>query len=333
MQIAAFAGRLDFFKRHFLLALPYLTILKVTNLFLNELEFRLAKTRLKSLPPFIKIESTPLCHLACAGCVHSDSAFKKSLGNDRHLSLERVRAIVRPMKSYLIGASLSYSGEPLLNKKLFPIVEHLHSQGIYTSFPTNLSLPISAEFAETIVKSGLDLMMVSLDGASDETYRLFRIGGNYQLVRKNVKLLADTKKRLGKKRPYLLWKFIMFSHNLHEIPDAKRNVRAWGFDGIEFDVDHDSDAGLHEQVTTSTSVQHDLVTPKPCYWAWNTSTITWDGDVQPCCKQMGEISLGDVAAGFSTVWNADPYQNLRASFSKTSSELNETCKRCMGFAD
>jgi hypothetical protein len=40
-------------------------------------------------------------------------------------------------------------------------------------------------------------------------------------------LLAAAKKRLGKKRPYLLWKFVVFSHNSHEIAVARSSAKIW----------------------------------------------------------------------------------------------------------
>lgn len=326
MKIRSFLQRADFFRRHFILSLPYLTAKKVRNIALNEFEFRVGRTKLKSIPPFIKLESTPLCHLSCPGCVHSDKAFKKTLNNKMYLTEASAAAITDRIADRLLGISVSYSGEPLLNKDLWQIVGHYHRQNIYTSFPTNLSVPLSERAAERIVESGLDLMMVSLDGASKETYSRFRIGGNFDLVLRNVRLIADAKQRLGRKRPYLLWKFIEFPHNSHEVKLAKTSRKSLGFDGIEFDIDHDSNAAVAEQ-TDGRSV-------KPCFWAWNTATVAWNGDVQPCCKQMGGISLGNASDGLDAVWGSDAYAAFRKSFTQgDGADLDPVCRRCMGLAE
>lgn len=323
MGIQAFAARLDFARRHVPLALPYITIRKLANLALNEAELFFGFTRVRSQPPFIKLESTPLCHLACPGCPHSDPAFKKALGNKKFLSLHTTVEATRGLEKTLIGTSLSYTGEPMLNPDLIPIIEHLHRARHYTSFPTNLSVPLSEEKAEALVGSGLDLLMVSLDGTSAETYAQFRKRGNFALVKKNVALLAAKKRQMGSKRPYLLWKFIIFDHNKHEVDVARAQYRELGFDGVEFNLDHD---GVdYEQVaeTPENAV-------KPCYWAWNTATIGWDGDVQPCCKQMNRLSMGNASTSLKSVWNNEAYNALRASFrDKSGNSLNDVCRSCL----
>ena len=131
--------------------MPYLTPRKIANVLVNLAECRLARPQPQSIPPFIKIEATPLCHLTCSGCVHRSKAYKKTLSRTMQLSGETVSRIIDPIARDLIRVSLSYSGEPLLNRDLPEIVAHIHGRGIYTSFASNLSIPLSDAQAESFV--------------------------------------------------------------------------------------------------------------------------------------------------------------------------------------
>src|SRR5258708_9032179 len=110
----------------------------------------------------------------------------------------------------LIGVSLSYSGEPLLNRQVPDLVRYLHEARISTSFSTNLSIPMSEVQAEALVGAGLDRMQISLDGASEDTYRRYRVGGNFTLVLQNVRKTAEAKHGLRCTPPNPLLQMLTF---------------------------------------------------------------------------------------------------------------------------
>jgi len=324
-----FGGRAVYARRHIRVMWPYLTPRKLANIALNELEMRAARPRPRSVPPYIKIEATPLCHMKCPGCWHHSKAYKKTLDNNMHLTVARVARIVEPVSRDLVGVSLSFGGEPLLNRELPGIVAYLHGLDIGTSFPTNLSVPLSTEQAESFVRSGLDLMNVSLDGASEETYRQYRIGGRYPLVLENVRQLADAKRRLGASRPLLIWKMVVFPHNAHEVQLVRDTHGSLGFDGYELVPDKDS----RDHVDVEKAQRKMIAQRKPCFHPWNTTVIGWDGSVEPCCKQLNSIKLGDAAdAGLLSVWRSDRYAALRAGFDRKGygDKMHPVCRRCIG---
>jgi MoaA/NifB/PqqE/SkfB family radical SAM enzyme len=322
--------RAVYLQRHAALALPYLTSHKVANLILNEVELRLARPRPHSVPPYIKVEATPLCHLSCGACWHHSKAYKKTLHNKMHLTVDRVARIVHPIVRELVGVSLSNSGEPLLNRELPEIVHYLHERRICTGFPTNLSVPLTSSQAEAFVSAGLDQMLISLDGACEESYLKYRTGGNFQLVLENVSKMAEAKRRLGARRPILVWKMVVFPHNAHEVPIVGRTWRLLGFDAVEFVLDHQS----AENNAIKAQVNREMVAGrKPCFWAWNSTVIGWDGGVQPCCQQVNEIPLGNAAEqNIRTIWQAEPYGRLRAGFARRryGEDMHPVCRRCIG---
>lgn len=95
-----------------------------------------------------------------------------------------------------------------------------------TAFTTSLS--VRRFDAEAYVKSGIDFIGLSIDGATQATYQRFRRNGDLELVLGNVRELVNAKRKLGKRYPVLAWNFLAFEHNAHEIPLAARMARQLG---------------------------------------------------------------------------------------------------------
>jgi len=106
---------------------------------------------------------------------------------------------------------------------------------------TNLS--IGKLDAEGLVLSGLDYMVVSLDGATQPVYEKFRRNGRIDVVLRNVQALVEAKRKLGLRTPVLAWHFLAFEHNAHEIPQAIEMARQLGMNQFRtinpFDVSWD----------------------------------------------------------------------------------------------
>ena len=321
--------RSEYLLRHVKQVLPYATPAKLFNLLLNVVEFQLKISRPWSLPPYIKVEPTPLCQLACPGCAHGTSDLKKQLSNRMHLTLDELKKIIDPISGALFGVSLSLRGEPLLGKDLLPIIEYIHSKNIAVSFPTNLSVNLREEQIERLVRSGVDTIFVSLDGASDETYRQYRVGGDFDLVLRNVRRIYEAKQRLGYSRPKVIWKFVVLKHNKHEAAAVENTYRNLWFDAYELVQDYHSDAVKQARRTYNTTV---LRKRKGCYWAWHTTVIRADGRVSPCCLGHEDFALGNVNNGdIRTIWRSEPYSRLRRGFkTMQAADMHSVCARCLG---
>ncbi len=244
------------------------------------------------------------------------------------MDLDEFKRIIDPLATRLFGISLSLRGEPLLGKDILPMIEYAHSRRIAVSFPSNLSLSLSVEKQERLVRSGLDVIFVSLDGASEQTYSQYRVGGQFDLVLRNVKSLALTKKRLGLKRPRLIWKFVTFEHNKHELPTVVAKHREWGFDDYELDADFGAESARKARRDHNA----DLVTNKKgCYWAWHTAVIRADGEVAACCLGHEPFGLGNVKEqDLLSIWRGQAYAKLRAGFDTMRPEdLNPVCRTCL----
>jgi MoaA/NifB/PqqE/SkfB family radical SAM enzyme len=326
-------SRAEFAIRHLITFAPYLTLAKVVNLMLNIAELKLQITRPRSLPPYLKVETTPLCQMACPGCAHGERESKQALSRGKvQLRLEEFKTIIDPVCRAVIGVSLSFRGEPLLGKDLIPIIEHAHSKNIAVSFPSNFSVSLPDEKITQLVKSGVDTIYVSLDGASEETYRQYRLGGSFQRVLRNVEAIARAKAKLRLSRPRLIWKFVVFEHNRHEIPSVATQYRRLGFDAFEFVEDESNPAKSQARSRNNAEL---VAHRKGCWWAWHTATVRADGIVAPCCKSNKDFGLGDARIEpLRDIWRGRTFANLRRGFkSMRASELHPICARCLGVAE
>lgn len=256
------------------------------------------------------------------GCAQSKTTFKKNIPKNAFLSLNDFCRILEPLVTTTVGVSLSRYGEPMLNKDLISMIEFAHSKNIGVDFPTNFSLKFSDEYLERLVKSGLDKIIISLDGANRETYEQYRVGGNFDIVKSNVQRLSAIKEKLHKKIPTIEWKFIVFEHNKHEIEYAKRNFKRWGFNSLSFVSDIKSKA--HRKAKTK-----QFKKGKSCFWVYNTIIIDWDGNIRPCCSAGGWDIGNALQTNIKLIWNNEKYQALREGFSFKSYEkkMHPICKR------
>jgi MoaA/NifB/PqqE/SkfB family radical SAM enzyme len=217
-------------------------------------------------------------------------------------------------------------GEPLLNKTIVAMIEYAHSLNVGVTISTNLAMKLSEETLQGLVKSGLDKLMVSLDGATSETYRQYRVGGNFELVRENVKRLAAIKDQLGSRTPEIQWKFIEFEHNRSEVSVVPSLYRKWGFDSYRIDFDR-KDTRV-EDVARSRYARKES-----CFWLYSTIAVDVDGTVQPCCsfRLSTDWHLGDaLVSDIRLLWNSPAYQSLRKGFGRVNygGSMHPTCRLC-----
>ncbi len=202
--------------------------LKILNLCLGKYHFRARDTVLLSRPFGLVVDPSNMCELACPGCVHSDRAEELKLfdWNKGTLGEDRFKALLRRYGPSAIGVYFCNYGEPLLNLNTPKLIRLAKTYLMATALSTSLS--VRRFDAEAYVESGLDFMVVSVDGATQPVYETFRRNGNLELVTANIRSLVDAKRRLGRRTPVISWNFLAFEHNVHEIPLAERLARSLG---------------------------------------------------------------------------------------------------------
>jgi len=266
-------------------------------------------------PARLCIEASSACNLACPYCF--TGAGERS----------RARALLTPafftqlldeMGDALWQVEFHNWGEPLLNKHLFAMIAAARARGLSTTFNTNFSIPFDAARAEALVQSGLSLLGVSIDGATQASYEQYRVNGRLDLVLRNCRLVDDAKRRLGSPTPRVNWSFHLFPHNLDDVSAARALAAEVG---MEFHVARGRTVGFdwdpHER-----HIPHEPVHPMPCYTLFEAAVMYGDGSVAPCRgsfyapDDMGRVATDDRSGSASLrgVWNGERFRLARRFF-------------------
>ena len=173
----------------------------------------LQKPVVSGKPYIIFVDPYNGCNLRCPECLHS-------LWPDRYppgrMSLDMFRTIMHEYGETAISLRLYNYGEPFLNPDVYEMVRIAKGYRIGTAISSNLNVCDP----QKIVECGLDKLVLSIDGATQEIYQIYRRKGQLEKVLSNIKAIVAEKKRTGSTTPVLYWQFLTFEHNHHEIETA-----------------------------------------------------------------------------------------------------------------
>ncbi len=316
-------GRKD---QRFELAMRYFSWKKILNFIRIELQLRLGRTTVSGLPYEWEIDTTNICQLKCPLCHTGLGTIHRDKGV---MHYDVFTKTVDQIKDHCIWLTLYSWGEPFLNRRIHEFVAYAHQNRIATIISSNLNKPLTPEMAESIIKAGLDVMIVSLDGVTQNVYEIYRVGGHLDRVLDNIRLLVQKKKELGCSNPHLEWQFIVMRQNEHQIPAARALANELGMDSIVFkkvDFPHGvEEPELAEQWLPRNNPEYLRADPfyKPykedgqrCWRLWRSAVVNWDGGFAPCCYLTDKSEdFGDLnASSVKEIWNNDEYHTARGLF-------------------
>ncbi len=142
------------------------------------------------MPIRARIEVCRFCNLKCPSCPIG----RGKIRNKRMMSFEDFKLIIDKIKISVKELSLFNYGEPLLNPNIVKMIKYTKKNGIKIVNMHSNGLLLEKGLAEKLVKSGIDYINFSIDGASNETYQKYRIGGDLNTVVKNVSYFISDKK-------------------------------------------------------------------------------------------------------------------------------------------
>lgn len=282
-----------------------------------------------SYPIMSVLCSGPICNLRCVLCPSGQQKSGRSVG---FLSRNVVERVIKELGPYLFHIELFNWGEPLLNRNIFKYIRMIKASNIEASLSTNLNV-FNEEICEEIVNSGLDLLIISLHGCSQDSLDKFQKGSNFKNVMLNVKKIIKHRKLKGVKHPKLQWRFIVNIFNENELSLAHKISKEVGFDifepsptrcdmGKELLMDEKAQflnvkpyLPKNEKYSKYNSFKQKkkLTRRNDCYWLWCFNTINWNGSVSPCCAVWDEIfDFGNILeTPFKEIWNGKKYQLAR----------------------
>ena len=275
-------------------------------------------------PVTAMIEPTRRCNLACPMCpVGSHRAYKA-----HDMSLEQFQKVIEAMAPFLIHLFLHNYGESFLHRDIYHMIGCAKEQGI-----PDVNVSTNGHFLDPsrLIDSGLDEIMISIDGTTQETYARYRRGGNLEKVIENVRALNGEKKRRQTEKPLIELQFIIMRHNEDEIDGFRRLAAELGADRMRFKTFNVRMSGPEacemgtEFLPTRTEYtryqdNRGRILKRPlaenrCKWPWEWVVISSDGQVVPCCYDFNSShSMGSVfEESFDDIWFGSKYNRFRKS--------------------
>ena len=248
--------------------------------------------------------------------------------------------VILQLKRHLHSLTFYFQGEPYLNPDFLNMVRFANTHNIYTITSTNAHY-LTAEQAKKTVLSKLDALIISIDGTSQETYEQYRIGGQLSKVIEGTKAILEQKKALKSKTPHVVWQFIVFKQNQHQIAEVKALGEKVGVDEVRiktaqvYDFENGNtlipDIEKYSRYKKDSSGKFEIKNKllNQCWRMWQGCVITWDGKIVPCCfDKDAKYKLGDLEnQSFHSVWQSEEYNHFRQNILKGRNKI-DICTNC-----
>ena len=288
-------------------------------------------------PMTISIEPTTACNLRCPECPSGLRAFTRPTGN---LKADFFRKVLDELATDLTYLIFYFQGEPYINPAFLQMVQYAHSKGIYTITSTNGHF-LNDENAKQTIVSGLDRLIISVDGTTQQVYEQYRKEGQLDHVLQGARNIIKWKKAMKSSKPHVIFQFLVVRPNEHQIPEIYRLAKEIGVDEVKLKTAQVYDY-VHGNPLIPTDTQYSRYQLQPdgtytmksklanhCWKLWHACVITWDGMVVPCCfDKDASHQLGDLKQmPFRKVWQGQQYQTFRQQLLMGRDQI-DICTNC-----
>ena len=265
------------------------------------------------------VETTAKCNLYCPMCPRETHKQPKEDMTDavfQNLIHETQHAAEHVM---LIGL-----GEPFMDKQIFSRIEYCEQHGIATLLSTNGTF-LDEATCDKILRSPLRHLTLSMDGASKESFEVYRKGARFEKVRDNFVRLC----RMKHERKAPLQIVVQMIRMEKTEPEVDEFLRFWrqvpGVDQIRIKAD--------ETNLLQPSAGHAAEDWKhPCHYLWRGAMyVKHNGDVYPCCQSymLDGAPVGNIGnQSMPRIFNGAPMQELRRKHVAGRAGEIDMCSRC-----
>lgn len=313
---------------------------RASNMLLERIEGGLKIRRPLSYPLALQLEPTTQCQLDCPYCPRIPATRGIQHG---HMQWSDYTHLLEEVGPYLAAIAFWQWGEPLLHPRIAEMVQLAHSYGIISFMSTNAQVNPDDVDVTALVHSGLDMLIISMDGVSQAVYESFRAGGQIERLKRFTEAVIREKKKYHRDLMVNI-RIVATADNEKEINAVRRFAREVGADvfsvksvSLYYEANPE-DPRLPED-RKYRSYQYQGVKkaeayrqmPNTCRKPWAWPTLRYDGTLLFCeCDHSMQASLGNVftAGSFREVWRGKTAGELRKHFKANGQVDLEFCKRC-----
>ena len=234
------------------------------------------------------------CQLRCPVCSTSRGIIRDGFIGEGMMSLKDFQRFL-DLNPQIRVVEMSNWGEVFLNLEIVSMMKLAYERGVRLTCGngTNFNF-VSDEVLEALVKYRFWYLNISIDGASEGTYSIYRRGGSFSTVMRNIIKLNVYKSRYQSEFPKLSWQFIVFGHNEHEISKVRQLCRELGmvfnpkmnhsnFSPVKNREKIKADTGLNYASRSEFRKVTGNEYKSPCYQCVFSPQINWNGEVLGCC--------------------------------------------------
>jgi radical SAM protein with 4Fe4S-binding SPASM domain len=314
---------------------------KAVNLFIVWISYQL--TQLFKRPIHwgnvvsLSIEPTTACNLRCPECPSGLRQFSRKTGS---LNIDFFRKTIDQVYKDLSFLIFYFQGEPFLNPNFLEMVTYAHKKNIFTITSTNAHF-LSPEVARKTVLSGLDRLIISIDGTTQEVYEQYRKEGNLAKVLEGTNNMITARKSLGVNHPEIFFQFLVVKPNEHQMEEVKMLAASMAVDGVlfksaqinDFENGHALIPSIHrfsrykEVGSGKFEIKNKL--KNQCWKLWHGAVITWNGLVVPCCfDKDASYVMGNLHEhSFREIWSMHAFQAFRNQLVNNRKKI-DICRNC-----
>lgn len=289
------------------------------------------------MPVSISIEPTTACNLGCPECPSGLKKFSRATGN---LKKETNQKIIDDFAKKGVYVNFYFQGEPYIHPQFLDLVKYAYSKRLYTSTSTNAHF-LTSELARKTVESGLDRLIISIDGTTQETYSQYRVHGDLQKVIEGTKNIMHWKKELKSSTPHVIFQMLVVAPNEHQIEEARQLADELGVNEIRYKTaqvyDYENGNPLipknekYSRYRKGPDGKYRIKNKldNQCWRMWQGCVFTWDGNVVPCCfDKDAQYKLGSIKdESLKSIWKSEAYSNFRSSILKSRNKI-DICRNC-----
>jgi len=289
-------------------------------------------------PISISFEPTTSCNLRCPECPSGLRQFTRPTGM---LQKDFFRDTIDDIHKELLYLIFYFQGEPYLNPDFLEMVKYAASKKIYTATSTNAHY-LNDDNAKRTVESGLDRLIISIDGTTQDVYQQYRVGGKLDKVLEGARNIVRWKKELKSSTPFVFFQFLVVKPNEHQLEDIRLLAAEIGVDEVRFktaqvyDYKNDPNQLIPENKKYSRYAKNEKGEyefrnglDNHCWRLWHATVITWDGLVVPCCfDKDAQHRLGDLKGKpFKEIWHDEQYMDFRRQILQSRKNI-DICANC-----
>ena len=274
------------------------------------------------VPTHVDIELSSACNLKCVMCPHGVDGYGLQKG---FMDFDLAQKVISECVSFgITSIKFSGRGEQLLHPKFTDLVKYAKSSGILdVMFNTN-GLLLTKDKIKSVVRSGVDLIIISIDGATKETYEKIRVSGNYDKLVHNINALIDYRSNEKSSKPMIRLQFVKMKENLHEFEEFQRMWK--NKVDVLVGLDYSNRSAQNDKSVKNKKAICRAYCPHP----WRRLTVTSSGKVLMCCADWDiKYAVGDSRTeNIYEIWNGKKIMYGRKCIANLEHDKIPSCKDC-----